>query len=445
MEINKVRVSDSFGGRLDPHQFHPERLDMIHRIYSTGSWCKLKEVVCNVKSTTSLLTSKDIYIGLENIASNTGEYTQTTGKDSISSAAVFKKGDILFPKLRPYLNKVHRAEFAGKCSTEFHVFEAKNVDADYLTIILRSNMVVAQTKHLMTGNTLPRLQTADIGNIIIPLPAIHIQKEIVKLYAQAQNIKYIKDKDTDNLLGSINNYMVEQLSISTNTTERKLSFSATISNIIDARRIDPIFYRCNIQRFGTRYKLASISSVSVDIQSGFGAGKEDQADSEIGTIQLRPTNIDSNGNLIFERNVYVPSNLNKPKLALGDVLFNNTNSQELVGKTGLLSESKELFFSNHITRIRVNTEKVFPEYLKAILNLYQKENVFYSICTNWNNQSGVGIELLKSLKIPVPPIEKQREIVDHISLVQTKVKQLKKEGMALIVDAKSKIEKMILK
>ncbi len=195
MEINSIKISDALGGRLDPHQFHFERMDMIHHIYATGQWCKLKDVIRNVKSVTTSLTNQDIYIGLENIASNTGEYVPTVEKESISSAAIFKKGDILFPKLRPYLNKVYRAEFAGKCSTEFHVFEARNINADFLTIILRSNIVVAQTKHLMTGNTLPRLQSVDIGNIIIPVLSDKAQEEIVEIYSQARNAKQAKDHE----------------------------------------------------------------------------------------------------------------------------------------------------------------------------------------------------------------------------------------------------------
>lgn len=48
-----------------------------------------------------------------------------------------------------------------------------------------------------------------------------------------------------------------------------------------------------------------------------------------------------------------------------------------------------------------------------VLNIYQRNKVFYSICTNWNNQSGVGIDLLQSVKVPIPPISSQQEIVDY--------------------------------
>lgn len=176
--LSKQTVSSIFGGRFDPIQFHQERIEMVENI-KKGKWCRLKDVVDNVKTIKSSLSQDEIYIGLENVDGSTGEYIPSEEKESISSTAIFKRGDILFPKLRPYLNKVYRAQFAGCCSTEFQVFEAHNIQPDYLTAILRSNMVLAQTKHLMTGNTLPRLQTTDIDNLIIPCPDLALQEKIV--------------------------------------------------------------------------------------------------------------------------------------------------------------------------------------------------------------------------------------------------------------------------
>lgn len=182
----KQKVSSIIGGRFDPMQFHYERIEIINRI-KQGNWCRLKDIVNDVKTTISSLSQDNVYIGMENIDGTTGEYCPSKEKESISSAAKFKNGDILFPKLRPYLNKVYRTQFAGCCSTEFHVFEAHDIDPEFLTIVLRSNMILAQTKHLMTGNTLPRLQTTDIDNLIIPYPDIIAQEEIVKTVSTIKN------------------------------------------------------------------------------------------------------------------------------------------------------------------------------------------------------------------------------------------------------------------
>lgn len=205
-----------------------------------------------------------------------------------------------------------------------------------------------------------------------------------------------------------------------------------ISDIIQARRMDPIFFRYGTSQFGQKYKLESIGSCIIDLQSGVGAGKGEQVSEANGIVQIRPTNIDKDGFLVFDKNVYVPTEANIPSLRENDVLFNNTNSQELVGKTAIFRGNEPSRFSNHITRIRVNQDKILPEYLWLILNLYQRKSIFYSICTNWNNQSGVGNELLKSTKIPLPILKDQKEIVRYYTKAQETKQATDEEAKSLL-------------
>lgn len=192
-------ISSLLGGRLDPQQFHQERVETVEKI-KRGNWCRLKDVRYDVKSVSKEIPSGETYIGMENIDSCTGDYMESKEKEMVSSAARFKEGDILFPKLRPYLNKVHRAQFDGYCSTEFHVFEAHDILPDFLTVVLRSSLTLAQTKHLMTGNTLPRLQTNDVEDLILPNPEISKQEEIVKhIYGLKDKAKQLQ-KEGDALL-----------------------------------------------------------------------------------------------------------------------------------------------------------------------------------------------------------------------------------------------------
>lgn len=182
------------GNRIDPLANSPI-LESLRSNLSNSSFTYLKNVVTETKAIETEINPTDIYVGLENIESNTGKYIPTETKDSISSALRFKKGQILFPKLRPYLNKVYLAEFDGLCSTEFHVFDAKNIDVHFLYYCLLSKITLAQTSNLMTGNTLPRLQSSDIAHILIPNPPIEKQKEIAK---HIQNIRnQAKQLETD--------------------------------------------------------------------------------------------------------------------------------------------------------------------------------------------------------------------------------------------------------
>ena len=88
---------------------------------------------------------------------------------------------MLFARLRPYLNKVYRAEMDGYCSTEFHVLRVNDSAAllpDYLAAVLRSRLALSQTVHMMTGNTHPRLTNDDVANLKIPIPSLHVQESI---------------------------------------------------------------------------------------------------------------------------------------------------------------------------------------------------------------------------------------------------------------------------
>lgn len=123
------------------------------------------------------------YLGLAGVQSQTGELADTTEEPGKGQAFRYKESDVLFARLRPYLNKVWRAEAEGVCSTEFHVIRinegVSDLLPDYLAAVMRSSVVVAQTKHMMTGNTHPRLANEDVVDLLIPIPDEKTQRKIV--------------------------------------------------------------------------------------------------------------------------------------------------------------------------------------------------------------------------------------------------------------------------
>ncbi len=207
-------------------------------------------------------------------------------------------------------------------------------------------------------------------------------------------------------------------------------------------RLDPLFYVSNIFGFLkiTSHKVKSIREVTDYTISGFGVGREEQDLTEKGFIQIRPTNLDEFGNLKFNRNIYLGNEYLETKksniIKKNDILFNNTNSQELVGKTAFFNLEGIYFHSNHITRIRVNENILRPKFLYILLNLYQERKIFYTLCTNWNNQSGVGIELLNSIKIIIPSFEIQDKVIalKEKSLIQKQKNEAEAEKLLASID-----------
>ncbi|GHT25331.1 hypothetical protein FACS189430_11810 [Bacteroidia bacterium] len=203
------------------------------------------------------------------------------------------------------------------------------------------------------------------------------------------------------------------------------------------KRLDPLYYSLNIFGFlkTTNFKTKTIREIAKYTISGFGVGKEEQDLTEKGFIQIRPTNLDEFGSLKFDRNIYLGNEFLDKKnniIQKGDILFNNTNSQELVGKTAYFDLDGTYLHSNHITRIKVDENIIRPKFLWLLLNFYQKRKIFYTICTNWNNQSGVGIELLNSLKIVVPDFETQDKIIAIYETAFAYKKQSESEANKLL-------------
>ena len=98
-----------------------------------------------------------------------------------------------------------------------------------------------------------------------------------------------------------------------------------------------------------------------------------------------------------------PSQINKFKLRNNDALFNRTNSQEFVGRTGIFRKftDEAIVFASYLIRVKTNEEEVFPEYLTAFLNTKYgmqdaKRRARISI-----NQSNINAEELKRIMIPI--------------------------------------------
>ncbi|WGK69597.1 restriction endonuclease subunit S [Candidatus Haliotispira prima] len=319
------------------------------------------------------------------------------------------------------------------------------VYAAYFINVYQSKLLPLIVKH---STTVQSINTEQFDSLLIPIPPKEIQAQIVVKMDTAYAAKKQKEAEAQRLLDSIDDYLLGELGIELpeqeeNTVQSRI-FIRQFSEV-SGGRLDAIYYSSDLNKLlKGQYKSSKIKDIAARIISGVGAGRQDQAGIDEGIIQIRPTNIDVNGSLKYDRNIFLPSDQQSEKIDIDDVLFNNTNSQVLVGKTSILKESKELYFSNHITKITVGRLKVLPDYLVCILNLYQRHKVFYFICTNWNNQSGIGLDLLKSLRIPLPSLEKQTEIANHIAGIRTQAKKLQQQAKADLEQAKKEVEAMIL-
>ena len=164
---------------LSANYFHPERMAAIQAIRGVPN-ASLSQLVA-FKRTIARVSDEVRYIGLASITPNTGQLSDTV-ETAIGQCIVFKSGDVLYGRLRPYLNKVWLADSDGVCSPEFYVmqpFDREALRSEYLAVVMRTGLIVAQTKHMMTGNTHPRITNDDVDNLLVPLADYTTQRAIV--------------------------------------------------------------------------------------------------------------------------------------------------------------------------------------------------------------------------------------------------------------------------
>lgn len=170
----------------------------------------------------------------------------------------------------------------------------------------------------------------------------------------------------------------------------------------------------------------TVRAVVEDIQTGFAQkpGEEDEGT----TPQIRTHNVTPDGKISLEGIKHITASEKETarySLAVGDVVFNNTNSEEWVGKTAVFDQEGEFVFSNHMTRLRVCRELVLPEYLAGYLQLLWSMGYAKTRAKRWVSQAGIESNTLASFKIPLPTIPEQQRIVDVLRQAETVAKAKK--------------------
>jgi len=190
-------------------------------------------------------------------------------------------------------------------------------------------------------------------------------------------------------------------------------------------------------RLPNGWRWMRLGEVIREAQSGFASGERDPN----GVIQLRMNNVTNRGQFdwsLFIRVPTDPTTLIAYRLQSEDVLFNNTNSTDLVGKTALFKGHDEpVVFSNHFTRLRTDTERLLPAFLALWLQAQWQQRLFANICNRWIGQSAVQRDKLLALEIPLPPLAEQQRIATILTEQMAVVERARAAAEAQLEAAKA--------
>ena len=163
------------------------------------------------------------------------------------------------------------------------------------------------------------------------------------------------------------------------------------------------------------WKVTTIGNITTDVR--YGTSKPAVEGGKY--PYLRMNNITYNGYLDLDNLKYIDiedDELEKCIVRKGDVLFNRTNSAELIGKTCVFDLEEPMIIAGYIIRVRLINE-VLPIYLSMFLNSDFGKELLRGMAKGAVNQANINAQELKSIKIAIPPIEFQNQFADFVKQV----------------------------
>ncbi len=388
------------------------------------------------------------YIGLEHVEGGTNRITGAGRSDGVkSTVAVFSEGDILYGRLRPYLNKVIRPPFAGVASTEFLVFKETQALANGLLMrLLSSSDLVAYASANSAGVNLPRISAKRLAEYrfrLAPVPEQHrIVAKIESLFASLdEGVAALKRAEANLeryrasvLKSAVEGRLTEQWRAENPPEEtgeellgrilaerRRRWEEEQLAKFAAKGRKPPGNWKAKYKEpvapdTGTLPELpdgwcwATVDQVSDGVH--YGSSTKTSPDHE-GVPVLRMGNI-QDGTLSFDNLKYLPpdhSEFPRLLLAAGDLLFNRTNSAELVGKTAVYRGSPDpCSFASYLIRVRMLRPHL-SQIVANALNGPHGRTWVASVVSQQVGQANVNGTKLRAFPFPLPPETEQGEIV----------------------------------
>ena len=362
---------------------------------------RLKDVVSLRNDKTSDKSSEENYLELEDIEQGTGNLLSKKNTLDVESAVIrFKKGDVLFGKLRPYLEKYYHADFDGKCTGEILAFYPRGIKGHFLRYCVAAPWFIGKCNALAYGAKMPRVNwPKQLALFDIPIPPINEQHRISSYLDKtcAAIDKAIKAKQKqlgilDALRKSIIHKAVTRgLDDSVELKDSGVEWLGRIPSTWHSRRIKDVAKLSPGFSVGkpTMTDLCTVIPMEAVSESG-----------EISTDQVQEFNSISGGLTNFE---------------VGDIIFAKITPCMENGKGAYIIAlpTKYAFGSTefHVLRPSDKVDGKFLYYytFNSVYRKYAEKNM-----TGAAGQKRVSSNFLKYTRIYLPDVMTQRHIADYL-------------------------------
>lgn len=336
------------------------------------------------ESTVPTLTDERPYVALENVT--TGDVRiqgWAEASSARSSKFIFRSGDVLYGKLRPYLNKAAIATFDGVASTDFLVLRPRDgIDPSFLVYTMHTRRLLEHAISTTSGVNHPRTSWPSLKELLVFSPSLDEQCRIAGILSAIQRSKE----------------MGEAVASSVNHIRQRL--------LVDS--------------FAQNWPTVSIGDFA-KVGNGSTPKRDNERYWQEGTIPWLTSGKIHDG-IITSADQFVTEVAAKechlPEVPSGSVLVAITGQGKTLGNAALLSVSARV--SQHLAYIRFTRDDVVPEYLYYYLS--SRYEHLRSIAFGGGSTKGaLTCGYLSSYPVPLPSREEQLQVVRHLTTVDQKL------------------------
>lgn len=294
----------------------------------------------------------------------------------------FHKGDVLLMSRNPHLRKAGMVDFVGLCSDVSYVCRTRDEGVllqEFLPFLFQTDDFWKFAEANKKGSTNFFLNWSDFEKYEFDLPDIETQRKLSTLLWAMECTK------------------------------------TAYKNLI--AKTDELVKSQFVEMFGTfpanehSWPVGTIRDGVMDVR--YGSSRKAAEGNNGQYPYLRMNNITYSGELDLSdvKTIDIPDDeLDKCSVRRGDVLFNRTNSRELVGKTCVYNRDELMVLAGFVVRVRVN-DRLLPEFLSAFMNTDFTKTLLLSMCKAAIGQANINATEFQNIGIYFPPIEHQQEFV----------------------------------
>lgn len=462
--VNRLEIE----GRLEPEFYRPSLSSLENRIRSLATH-KLRDYALSLAGgATPKKTEADKYysdsksgipfLRVQNLQTN-GElafdnciYINEETHNGLLQRSQVEEGDLLVKITgvgRMAVASVAPKKFVGNTNQHMVVIKTGNASTSrYLARYLNLDIIEKIASRHSTGGTRPALDYPSLKNLPIiegidfsPIDrAICLQKK--------------KEHEAQQLLENIDSYLLEELGITLPESKTDLgsSFFIVSRSTLD-KRWDPyysqVYFRDAFKAVESgKYPVVNLKSISELITSGItpkSGGEAYTEDRNNGVPFIRSGNISIDGELNYDDLLYLKPKIHETvmsssKLKMNDLLIAIVGAT--IGQVGIYLSNEEANINQAIALVRLkegNNIQFVKELLKSSIGQLSLNRLKRPVA-----RANINLEEIGTIKIVLPPLDKQNEIASHIFAIRQKAKALQEEGNAILEEAKRNVESMII-